>query len=299
MGTVDSCRQLAGELRRHLAGGLTPGREVMNYIDSTFSHPSLEELTALLEDENNCERDSLLALLFTPDESLQISLEPLLEASAFTAGDRSTIVRCLTDPPPVVEMDLPDDRGRIQLSMPASGAERFVDLMHPEKQLPAVLKNAIRAHVDEEVATRIKVMLRNSRCRLGRRDVAYVSRCLQKFDAGCEEDLACLEYALCILADSPAPADLYQVLARRKKLFFKQLQNALKLRKMLRGSNPETVMLRGGPIGSIDTAEAGRLIAMIDRISTALFGRTEPLEPPALELEYEVLERLEALNIFH
>ena len=68
---------------------------------------------------------------------------------------------------------------------------------------------------------------------------------------------------------------------------------------MLSGSNPETMMLQGSPIGSIDTAEAGRLIAMIDRISAAIFGRTEPLEPPALEMEYELRDRADALNLFY
>ena len=85
---------------------------------------------------------------------------------------------------------------------------------------------------------------------------------------------------------------------QRKKIYSRQLQTALKRDGMLRRSNPEIMMLQGKPIGGIDAVEARRLIAMIDRISLAVFKRSEPMQAPAMEAEFDMLDREDALKFF-
>ncbi|MCK5205289.1 MAG: hypothetical protein KAR15_15505, partial [Desulfobacterales bacterium] len=65
-------KQLADRIIDILQSGLTMNADTLHYIDSTFSNPSIGELEELLQDESSCETDSLIELLFFPDESVQL-----------------------------------------------------------------------------------------------------------------------------------------------------------------------------------------------------------------------------------
>ena len=291
-------KDLTVELRRILTDGLALTDATMHYIDSTFDAPDAQELMGILADENDCERDPLIELLFSPDETTQVRVENLLQESTFNKEDQALITDELMKSQTVVKIGLPENRGQLELPLPAAGAERLVSLLHIEKRLPGKLRKAIDTNVKRSAATRIKVIFRNARCRFCERDVAFLSRALKGLDLDRPPDVDSLEYALTVLADSPSPADVYQVLMQRKKIYSRQLQAALKQEEQLRKSNPEIMMLQGKRIGGIDAAEARHLIAMIDRISIGAFGVTEPTLPPALEAEYDIQDRGETMKFF-
>jgi hypothetical protein len=188
----------------------------------------------------------------------------------------------------MVNIELPGNRGNFKLLMPAVAADRLVSLLHIDRQLPVELQQAIDASVAEAHWLSIRVIFRNARCRFCERDVTFLSRVLAGLDFDRQADIDSLEYALSVLADSPPPADVYQTLMRRKKIYGRQLQTAIKQGEQLKKHNPEILMLQGIRIVGIDAAEAGRLIQMIDRLSLAAFNRTENVLPPALEAEYEL-----------
>ncbi|MCK4984722.1 MAG: hypothetical protein KAS40_04340, partial [Desulfobacterales bacterium] len=68
-------KQLADRIIDILRSGLALDAATLHYIDSTFSNPFIGELEELLQDESSCETDSLIELLFFPDESVQLQLE--------------------------------------------------------------------------------------------------------------------------------------------------------------------------------------------------------------------------------
>ena len=70
-------KKVAEKIIAILQGGLALNSDTQHYIDSTFSNPSVAELDALLQDEFSCETDSLMELLFFPDESVQLQLEEI------------------------------------------------------------------------------------------------------------------------------------------------------------------------------------------------------------------------------
>ena len=67
-----SVARIADTLRAILARGLDLTPDTLRFIDSTFSQPSAAELAAILKDDDAPEGDSLLELLFAPDDALQI-----------------------------------------------------------------------------------------------------------------------------------------------------------------------------------------------------------------------------------
>ncbi len=87
MKSKNKNRPVAEKIIEILRSGLTINADTQHYIDSTFSNPSIDMLAALVKDEANCETDSLLELLFFPDESVQLQLEQMIDAVCFEKHD--------------------------------------------------------------------------------------------------------------------------------------------------------------------------------------------------------------------
>lgn len=295
MAPAARCRLLADCLRRILTAGLSLNATALKYIDATFADPTADGLLAVLRDEADCERDSLLALLFTPEESTQERLETILERHRFHQADGDQVVDDLLNPPPTVTFRLPGDRGEFSLPLPSEGARRLVRLLHVEKRLPAVVRTSVDNLVDETQALRVKVTIRNARCALGHRKAAFLSNAVAKLDFSLPEDHACLLAALSLLEDFDDRTDFYGALMQRKRSLRLQMQAARTLDEQLRKSNPETMMLQGQRLGGIDVFEARRLVAAIDRLGMAIFGRTEESGLPAMA---ENLEATDAAAVF-
>jgi hypothetical protein len=68
---------------------------------------------------------------------------------------------------------------------------------------------------------------------------------------------------------------MFQALMARKKLYFQSLQKAKNLDIQLTQHNVETLLLRGERVSYVDKADARKKIQIIDRISLAVFGKTE------------------------
>ena len=64
----------------------------------------------------------------------------------------------------------------------------------------------------------------------------------------------------------------------KKKACFRSLQQADRFEKQLAKSNMETLLLQGVRVPHINKTEARQKMAFIDRISFAVFGRSEALE---------------------
>ena len=77
------CERLAQQIHTCLAEGIHPEPDVRHYIDSTLAHPTRRELETRLKDSNNCERDTLLELIFFHGREIQVRLENCIDESNF------------------------------------------------------------------------------------------------------------------------------------------------------------------------------------------------------------------------
>ncbi len=89
--TQKKCELLAEEIASILKEGIRLSPDVLHFIDSTYSNPSPQELANILEDESDCERDTLVELIFFPDESIQVRLEDLLERLDLGKKEEQTV----------------------------------------------------------------------------------------------------------------------------------------------------------------------------------------------------------------
>jgi hypothetical protein len=286
MESDDKCELLAGELQKILCGGITLSSEVIHYIDSTFSNPTTTELQTILHDDSNCEKDSLMELLLFPDEPMQLQLEALLERLHFQEADEKSVLDCLLQEPVQVAIRFPADRGSLHLMVTEDVACQFISRLNISKHLNPDLLEALNHYDDETISNRIKVKMRNSRFSPADEKIKFLCLFFEKFDARDKDIFECLDFVLSFLDEPTIDNDIYRTLMAKKKFYFRSLQKAKQLETQLQKHNMETLLAQGKRIVLIDPRDARKKMGIIDRISRAVFGKTEYFDPLHNGAEY-------------
>jgi hypothetical protein len=266
--------RIADTLRVILARGLNLTDETLRFIDSTFSPPSAAALAVILQEDSAPESDSLLELLFSPDEPLQIELEERLGLPpGEEAPSAEEVVGRLVAAPQAVAFRFPDGRGVLEFVMTAPLARRLVSGLGIDRVLPHAVAEVIAANVPGPAGQRLRVMLRNARFGFTPSKSELLCALIPKLDVQEEDDWVCLAFALELLAEIEEPAEIYPALVARKKWLAKALHHGRRLRAHLAQSNVETLLSRGQRLAWVDEALARRQMGHIDRICGAVFGR--------------------------
>ena len=268
-------KQLAEKIIDILKSGLRLNADTLHYIDSTFSNPSIDELEELLQEESSCETDSLLELLFFPDESVQLQLEDMLEDIQFQEQDEQAIQQLVCSESFQTPIRFPDNRGTLAMEVSALNVMQFIAHLHLLRHLNPKLTDAINDHVSPAFQTQCKVKLRNTRPITSQNKIIFLQTFFEKLPGDSAEILDLLDFTLGFLDECMDETDMFQSLMSRKKFYFQSLQKAKNLDIQLAKHNVETLLLRGKRVAYIDKADARQKIQMIDRISLAIFGKTE------------------------
>ena len=277
MDSEEKCNQLAEEIRKILGNGITLGSEVIHYIDSTFSNPTITELQTILHDDSNCEKDSLMELLLFPDETMQLQLESLLERLHFQQADEKSVLGDLLQDPMQVTIRFPGDRGSLRLRITEDVACQFISRLNISRHLNPNLLDALNQNKDETISDRIKVKLRNSRFSPTTEKIEFLCLFFKKFDSQDMDIFECLDVALSFIDEPTIDNDIYRTLMAKKKFYFRSLQKAIQLDAQLQKQNVETLMAQGKKVVLIDQRDARKKMRIIDRISRVVFGKTEYL----------------------
>jgi len=272
------CARLAAEIRRILSSGISLSEDVIHFIDSTFSNPSLEELQTLLHDESNCEKDSLIELLFFPDEAMQLELEALLETLRLRQQDETQLLNFLCREPLTTVFRFPQKKDTLNLSLPQDAVPVFISRLRIAKHLDPKLRDAIDRQAAGDACRRYKVKLRNSGFSAGANKIQFLCDFFEKMQPESHDFNESLDFALSLLDEIDANTELYRALMAKKRFFLRSLEKARQLEKRLEKNNPETLLLEGKPVILVDKADARKKMLIIDRISRAIYGKTEYFE---------------------
>jgi len=290
MRPEDKNRAVADAIIDILRSGLTLGVDTQHYIDSTFSNPSMEELAALVKDETNCEIDSLIELLFFPDETVQLQLEEKIDSVCFEKNDELAIQDRVCSQLFQTRICFSDGRGSLGMAVSPSHVAQFIAHLNLTRPLHSKLRSAIAEYVDQGLQTRCKVRLRNARPISSPAHILFLVDFFKKMRTGPDELLDCLDFLLSFFDEFEDVPDMFQVLMTKKKFYFWSLQKAKNLDIQLTKHNVETLLLKGKRVSYVDKADARKKIQLIDRISLAVFGKTEsfdwmPAEAQSITLE--------------
>ena len=143
------CTLLAQQIGAIFDKGLSLPEAARHYIESTFLCPSCEELKEILNDTPDCETESLLELIFFPDEANQLDLEDLLSEYPFEKKDEERVIAALFADPPKTVLTLSDDR-RLAMAVPRAAAAQFVARLNIFKKIDAQIGAAISRNVPGE-----------------------------------------------------------------------------------------------------------------------------------------------------
>ena len=275
MKSIDKNKRVAEKIIELLREGLTMNADTLHYVDSTFSNPSVGELEALLQDKSSCETDSLLELLFFPDESMQLQLEDILEDISFQKQDEQIIQKIVCSEPFQTRICFPDNRGTLSMEITPLNVAQFIGHLHLSRYLSPKLTAAISAHVSPDFQTRCKVKLRNTRSITSENKISFLHTFFEKLPGDSDEILELLDFMLSFLDECDDAPDMFDSLMAKKKFYFQSLQKAKNLDIQLAKHNVETLLLKGKRVAYIDKADARQKIQMIDRISLVIFGKTD------------------------
>jgi hypothetical protein len=278
MTSSPAAARLADTLRTILAHGLDITPDTLRFIDATFSPPSAAGLAAILKDDDAPECDSLLELLFAPDEALQIELEDWLSLPAREPLASEAVVAALILAPLTVGFRFPDGRGTLAVALTPHLARRLVDGLRIDRELPPQVAEVIACAVPGRCRQRVRVMLRNARFDFTPAHGEFLCTLIRQLDFQTEEDRAGFAFALELLAEVPAAADIHAALAARKQWLAKAWHHGRRLREQLAEANFETLRSRGQRLTWVDEALVRRHMDHVDRICVAVYGRVVPVD---------------------
>jgi len=268
----DKCRLLAETISAIFRNGVTLNRETLHFVDSTYSTESVQSLEEMMNAEGDDDADVLYSLIFYPDEFFQEQLEEMLETESFEKGDDQKALNYLLGSLPETMVRFPDNRGTLHLTMPEPVAAQFISRLNLFKGLNRRLIEEISRSVPDHRQLRTKVKLRNARFEETESRISFLCRFFEKMP---DDDGRCLDFVLDLFEENRDEDDVYALLKNRKQLYFRNIQKADRFQDMLRKHNMETLMTQGVRIPHIDREETVRKMDIVDRISQAVFGKTE------------------------
>lgn len=284
------CRKLAEEIDRLLRQGMTLDSHVMSFIDSTFSYPTADQLRHILTDESDPERESLLNLIFSPDESIRIELENLLETEDFSRDDPGPVAHLLISIRPEIAVHLPGSSEPIHLPMSEADASGFVSRLRIFRKIDPRIAEAVNTHIEENERQAVKVRFRNRRADYTERQVRFLCLFFERMNTKSIGFSDCLELVLSLLDELGEDKDMYPALIGKKQFYFKSIQQAGRFDEQLKKSNIEIMMLQGVRAPYVNKDEATKKMRLIDRICISVFGRTEVFDEQVRSIDYGDIE---------
>ncbi len=267
------CFLLAEKIKQIFRNGFVLSSNIMHYIDSTFSNPSINELEKIINDEHNCERDSLIELLFFPDESVQVELEELLEKEDFKKKDEEKVLSYILNKKLVITtIRFPESEGALKFFVPKLAAMQFISRLNISRKLNKRLLKAIDKFVSDKCRIPVKVRLRNAIVKLTENKIMFLCSFFKKLKVEENYFFKCLDFMLDFFAGLKDDRNILQSLEDRKGFYFQNLQKAARFEELLNKNNMEILISRGVRIPHISKQDAMHNIVIIDTITLAVYG---------------------------
>lgn len=271
-------RRLVGKIEQLLRAGIEVGPDLLGYIDTTFSNPSVKDLEGIVADESDPEREGLLELIFFPDEPMQQKLEELLpEEGGLEQSDVDTVAAELSARRIQTALVFSGRRGRLAVDFSPALVTTFLQRLNLTRRIEPRLAMAISTLVAPVDRIAVRVTLRNTRKPMGDGKILFLCDFLAKLGRD-DQLLACLDFTLSFLEDIEDGADVYAALMNRRRISWQLLRKSAQFEEKLKQDNIETLILRGERAPHVSKEELLKTIAFIERISLAVFDRIDPLD---------------------
>lgn len=288
MGKIDKkCVRLADKITQLFQQGMILSDDVLHFIDSTISNPTVTELKKILEDESNCERDSLIKLIISPDESFQIQIEQMVNDEAYEEQHCLKVTDLLCSRKIEARIILSDGRGDLKLAIPDDVIASFVSQLNidwkPDEQIMVMLDRLADDFLKEVtdpgrkkqfdyIKDAVTVHMRNKRVNYSEKKTNVLCVFLEKADIEDPSFFNCFDFLLDMMEGLKDTEDIFEGISRRKHQYCHYIRKRESFDHMLRKSNLETLSLKGVSASFINIDDMQKRMAYIDRITLAVYG---------------------------
>lgn len=288
--------QLAEQIRAVCLDGFCLDEQAWQYLQTTLADPTPESVKKIMLQDDDCESDSLLELLFYPTEPMQIRLEPLIGTRTLTEKEQRRLVDLLSACPVETSLYFPVLQKHLHLKIPEHALERFVHRLNLNVNLPLKLTRVIDQCLIQEQVNLAKVRLRNSKRTYTDHQADFLIQIFKNLKPTHPQFWPCLDFVLNIVSEVPAAPLVYDFLMAKKNFYFQSVSKAEQFLEKLRRSNMETLMMQGERAAFIHPEEGRKAMTHIDLISRSLFGRSDHFQTP-LESDIQIDEKAPLKNL--
>jgi hypothetical protein len=263
---------LCAKILQYLREGIDLDADTETGIAELSGRP-ITELDALLSDGDSEDAESVISLLMTPGNRLQVILEPYLALSVVTPAQERLLVNKLTQMQFSIEVRLSDGAPAFMWCPPDWALAEFIARLH----VTWAISHDLYAVTDQEFNNDEKhhfwIALRNTQIKL----TPEIVECFQKLVEHKERFQSTffehLELLLIVWSGQKVTTDPLRALILLKGSYIKALRQNNRFDKASRNHNMETLMLQGVPTPTIGTESALHHISMIDNLTLTLFGQ--------------------------
>ncbi|MCF8053558.1 MAG: hypothetical protein K9L59_20170 [Desulfobacterales bacterium] len=261
-------------IRTRFAEGVEPTPEIRHFIESTFGALSASALAEWLAQEGG-EKEVLVDLLFSADDSLQCGIEPLLGPEGLCRAERDALCARLEQNPIRAAVRI-DGEDPLNLFLPAEMVEGFLTRLNLHRFVDAALFAAVMDRYPEKEALAVRTRLREARLSAADSETKALSRFFSARSPDRESFWPLLNSLIGFLESMAGGGDLFSALAARKRSCLRHLREAAGLEKTMARHNIETIMMGGTRIPCVDNGALVEEIVSVDDLSTILFGGIPP-----------------------
>jgi len=268
------CQQFASVIQAIFEEGLSVSQDSQHFILSTFSISDIREIETFITDPSNGESDSLIELIYFPDEAIQLRLEDQLEATVFQQEDQETLLTYLLSCRGYTLFRFEGLQPVLKIKTLENGARAFLERLNISRHLHPELIKVIDHVTETKQGRKYKVWLRNRLISLRKRDTTFLKNLFLKMAARKERFHEYLYFSLRFLEESQKNPDLLESLLQHKQRCLRHLQQNARLEAYRRDHNMETLMAHGIRVPHMDKQALLLQVTLVDDICLALFNRS-------------------------
>ncbi|MGM0452286.1 MAG: hypothetical protein ACQERN_03870 [Thermodesulfobacteriota bacterium] len=272
-----------------LTDGIGLTGDVLHYLNSVAGVQSPDELETLLTGAEDCDGQSLYELIFFPDETQQIQIEPWTANAAFTAAEVNGLIERLRKSNVEATLHFPESEGSCRIHVPADAVSMFIRRLHLDRPIDSQVDTAMAGHIESRAMyLRLRVKLRNARFAFSADTSSFICGFVAHIAEDDPDFTALFDFAVDTLERIAPETDIYLALMDRKRHCGEMIRKARQNDQNLRQLPVEALILKGINISCINIDDAYRQMEFIDRISLAVFGKTELAENGMAEAQQPV-----------
>jgi hypothetical protein len=270
--STDKCHKLAKRILDRFEAGIILEEDICHFMESTFGALSLSELVRMIQEEPDFESATLIELIFYPNLSLQMDIEPILEEESFHRTEERCIVDLLKEAKPRTTLHIPNPMERAELTIPETAFDPLVSRLSITKKLSGDLIEAIHQSIPARNQNRIKVHIRNRRLHHFSSHIQFLIRFLTGINTEADFFLDSFYFVLDLLGEQKNEVDFLMILKDKMEIYQKIHHQAVRFNEQLAQHNMETLMFQGIRAPQISGEEAEKRMVLIGYIKKAVYG---------------------------